>query len=306
MTVKSQCWWFLVSLAGLGGVFLWSNWTSLGEVAARWSNDPQYAQGYFVPGFALAVLWARRGQCPPRPWHGTGWGLVLVAAAVAVRLLGTHFFYEWLELISLIPCLAGCCLCLGGRRLLRWALPALGLVVCMLPLPYRLEAALSLPLRRVATLGSAFCLQLLGFPAVVEDNVILISDVRVGVVEACNGLGMIATLFALVATATYFVRRPRWEKAVVLASTLPIAVFANVVRITLAGALYQWTGAATTDEFYHDLAGWVMMPVALALVWLEFKLLSHLLIQVAAERDLGFGIVGVYRAPAMPAREPAS
>jgi exosortase len=227
----------------------------------------------------------------------------VAALGVALRLAGAHFFVEWVEAASFLVCLAGGCLCLGGGRLLRWASPAVGLLLFMVPLPYFLESALSVPLRRVSTAASAALLQVLGFPAVAEENVILIGEVRVGVVEACNGLGMIATLFALVVAAACFVRRPPWEKAVAVASTVPIALFANVVRITLTGVLYQAFGSEAGDAFFHDLAGWVMMPLALTLVWAEFQVLSRLFVEVPEQEcGLGFG----FPTPGLPAdRVPA-
>jgi len=34
------------------------------------------------------------------------------------------------------------------------------------------------------------------------------------------------------------------------------------------------------DKIAHDLAGWAMMPIALALVWLELRLWSWLFVEV--------------------------
>src|SRR5207253_3140166 len=129
----------LAALTGLGGLLLWSYWASFAEVMERWANDPQAAQGYLVPAFALAVLWARRGQFPGQPLRGSWWGVAVAALGVAIRLAGTRYYFEWLDVISLVPCLAGCCLCLGGWPLLRWAGPSLGLLALMMPLPYRVE-----------------------------------------------------------------------------------------------------------------------------------------------------------------------
>jgi hypothetical protein len=33
------------------------------------------------------------------------------------------------------------------------------------------------------------------------------------------------------------------------------------------------------DAVYHDLAGWLMMPFALAMLWIEGKIFSHLLVE---------------------------
>jgi hypothetical protein len=46
----------LVPLIVLGGSLLWTLWPVLGTMAGRWSGDPRYSHGYFVPIFALALL----------------------------------------------------------------------------------------------------------------------------------------------------------------------------------------------------------------------------------------------------------
>ncbi len=289
--------YWLGGLVGLGTVFVWSYWTTLAEVAERWANDPQAAQGFLIPVLAVAVLWARRGRFTGRPLRGSWWGVGVVALGLAVRLAGTRYYLEWLEVVSLVPCLAGCCLCLGGLPLLRGAGPSLGLVLLAVPLPYRVEAALSTPLRGVSTQASAFLLQTFGFPAVAEENIILVDEVHLGVVEACSGLGMLLTLFALTAALAFLCRRPRWEKAVVVLSAVPIALLANVARITLTGVLYELWGSGPADVFFHDLAGWVMMPVALGALWLEFKLLSHLFVEAETGPGLGFDFTGAAGQP---------
>ncbi|MCI0458954.1 MAG: exosortase/archaeosortase family protein [Gemmataceae bacterium] len=279
--MRSEQRYSLTLTIGLGALLLWCYWSSLAEVSERWANDPQYTQGFLIPGFALAVLWARRRQLPAGPQRGSWWAVPLVALGMGLRLVSTHYHLESLELLSLIPCVAGVCLAVGGWPLLRWAWPAVAFLVFMLPLPHRVEVALSNPLRRLATMVSAYLLQAMGFPTVAEENVILVDEVRIGVVEACSGLGMIMTLSALTLTVTFFCDRPRWEKVVIVLSAVPIALVANVLRITLTGVLYGLWDSTVADVFFHDLAGWVMMPVALGLLWLEFQILSRLFIEVA-------------------------
>ncbi|MCI0379610.1 MAG: exosortase/archaeosortase family protein [Gemmataceae bacterium] len=272
----------LLLALGLGLLLVWFYWTSMEEVVARWANDPQYAQGYFVVAFAVAVLWARRGRYPQQPLQGSWWAVPFVGLAVLLRLGGARFYVESIELVSILPCLIGCCLALGGWKLLRWASPAIFLLIFVLPLPHRIEHSLTNPLRRIATSASAYWLQTLGVPAVAEENIILVDDFTIGVVEACSGLGMIITLFALTFTAGILFKRPLWHKAVVILSAVPIAMLANVLRITLTGVLYEIWGGTAADVFFHDLAGWVMMPVALAILWFEFWILDNLFYEVEA------------------------
>src|SRR5205814_795409 len=133
-----------------------------GEMADRWSHDPQYSHGYLVPAFSLYLLWRQRRQLRALPGRASWWGAALVALGTGVRLAGTYVFLPWLDAVSLLPSLAGLCLLAGGWPALRCCWPAVAFLAFMLPLPYRFQTALAQPLQRVATLASVYLLETLG------------------------------------------------------------------------------------------------------------------------------------------------
>jgi exosortase len=293
----------LALLAGLLGVsLLWAHWTMLRSMAGRWATDARYSHGYLVPVFALVLLWLRRDLLAtgvPRP---SGWGLPLVAVGAALHLAGAYFYFEWLEAAALLPALAGACVVIGGRAALRWAGPAIGFLFFMLPLPYRVEVAMGGSLQRVATLASTYCMQTAGLPALAEGNIIVLDEVRIGVVEACSGLSMLFTFFAL-ATGLVLVIRRRWtDKVLIVLSAIPIAVVANVARITVTGILHETVGSRLANLVFHDLAGWLMMPLALGLLGAELLLLSHLLVEPDPDAPLPIPLTDEDRIPAHPGR----
>jgi exosortase len=270
-------------------------------MADRWSNDPQYSHGFLVPVFAAVVLWQRRDRRPKalRPAWG---GLAVLAAAVALRLLGAYLGVEALDAYSLLPALGGLCLLLGGWPALRWAWPAVAFLGFMMPLPFTLDMLLAHPLRRLATAASTYCLQTLGLPAVAEGNIIHIDAVRLGVVEACSGLGMLMTFFALATALALLLERRLADKLIIVASAVPIAVIANVARITLTGvAHYEWGPRA--GDLLHTWAGWFMMPLALALLWLELRFLDRLLLNEEPRAPLAIDFRGVARALPYPRKD---
>jgi exosortase len=146
----------------------------------------------------------------------------------------------------------------------------------MLPLPYRLEVSLAHPLQQLATTCSVFVLQTIGLAAVAEGNVIIMESARIGVVEACNGLGMLVTFFAV--SAALALMLTSWlEKAVVVASAIPVALVANVARIALAGLLAEWIGPEAADSFHNSYqAAFFSMLVGLGTLGLELWLLSRM------------------------------
>jgi exosortase len=269
----------LLLVFGLG--MLWAYAPTLAGMTERWSNDPQYSHGFLVPVFAGIVLWVRRAQYVDVEFKPSWWGLPWLLFAAVLRLVSAAFYLEWLDALSLLPALAGLCVLLGGKPALKWAWPAVGFLIFMMPAPYQLEVALAHPLQRVATDASTYLLQTFGVPAVAQGNIIHLDDVKLGVVEACSGLGMLVTFFAL-STAVALVLAHGWTDRIVLfLSAVPVALAANVVRITLTGLLYVTVGGAAARVVYHDLAGWLMMPLALALLWVELKLLANLFLAEA-------------------------
>src|SRR5262249_27512432 len=115
--------WTCAGLGVLAAALLWSYWTTLAGMASLWSRDPQYSHGYLVPLFAAVLLWHRRTLFAQVTLTINAWGLVLLAASIALRLLGVYFYYPWLDMVSLIPCLAGMAVLCGGWPALRWSWP---------------------------------------------------------------------------------------------------------------------------------------------------------------------------------------
>jgi exosortase/archaeosortase family protein len=117
----------------------------------------------------------------------------------------------------------------------------------------------------------------------------LTGGTQLGVVEACSGLRMLMLFFAICLGAAILLRRPLWEKIVIVISAIPIAVFSNVVRITLTAFLHEQVSAELADRVFHDLAGLLMMPLALLLLWGEMVLLGNLFLEPVSEGPLSLG-----------------
>lgn len=269
--------WAAVAL--IAAALVWCYWPTLATMSERWSHEPQYSHGFLVPVFALAVLMVRRPQELPA-CRASWWGVAVMAGATVLRYCAAELDNQTLDGLSMLAMLAGAVLLIGGWRVLAWTWPSIAFLGFMLPLPFAIEVALSHPLQRLATVISTFVLQTLGLPAFAEGNIITIDQIRLGVVEACSGLGMLMTFFALSTAMALIVRAPLGDRLVIVVSAIPIAVIANVLRITATGAAYHRFGddSAVAQAIMHDFAGWLMMPLALSLLWLELKYLSWLLV----------------------------
>jgi exosortase len=252
--------------------------TALTGLVTRWRTDPDYVHGFLVPLFSAFLLWHRREMLNNIQARGSLWGLPLLALAAAMRVASSYYYYDLLDPASLVPCLAGMVLFVGGWQVLYWAWPSIVFLAFMVPLPGFVAVQLGQPLQRLATVAGTFVIQTVGIPAVAEGNVILMSDSRIGVAEACNGLRNMMLFLAVCVAMSFVIRRTWIEKIIVVFSAAAIALVANLVRIAVTAVLHEIVSHEAATTLYHDLAGWFMMPLAVMLLWLELAYLRRVFV----------------------------
>ena len=263
----------LGSFAAAAG--LWAYWPTLQEIVTTWEREPDYSHGYLVVPVALAFLWLRRASFPGMGVGNFWLGMALLAVSLLVRAADALFFLRFLDGYSLLPWVSAVVAMLFGWPVLKWALPSIGFLFFMIPIPFSAETALSHPLQRIATKLSCAGLQLLGQPAFADGNVILLGSHELEVAQACSGLRLFMSVVALAYCYIVLVRRPAWEKALLVVMVAPIAIVSNSLRIVATGLLYQYASSDVGKRFAHDFAGWAMIPVAACLFGVVLWYLSN-------------------------------
>jgi len=243
-------------------VFVWAYWPTLAGLVSAWETEPDYSHGYLVVPLALFFLWARRDLYPTSGVSPGWFGLVLILASLALRWAGERYFISAFDGWSIILWVAGAVWLIGGPRLFAWCWPSVAFLFFMVPLPFRAESWFSLPLQQVATRISTFALQCLGQPALAEGNTILVGDFQLEVAQACSGLRVFMGIVALGFAFVVVTRQPWWQKALVLAGVVPIALLTNATRIVTTACLYRCVSSEAAMSFAHDLSGLLMVPVA--------------------------------------------
>ena len=266
----------LIQLAVLTTLLMFSYWPGLLSAKAAW-NNPQYSHGWIVPLFSVAILFWWRQPIRPVSLSAQAAGLGLLVASLAIRLFVARYRIITIDMYTFVPALAGVALLSGGWSMFRWAWAPIGFLIFMYPLPDEATRYLLGPLQTMATIVSTYAIQTLGVDAIREGNQIIVGKMHLGVVDACSGLRML-TIFIALSVAIVMLGDMEWyESLVILASAVPIALTVNAIRITLTGVMYT-IDPAIAEKIFHDWAGYFMMPLALALLYLLQKLLSMLLV----------------------------
>lgn len=279
-------------MAVLLAITVWSYGRLLGGLARGWSTNDDYSAGQLVPLVALFLVWRDRrilGECPLTPcW----WGVGLIVLSQAARICGLVFMFDSIERYSLLLAVAGLALLVSGWQVFRRSVWILLFLFLMMPLPGRVHNMIGGPLQRLATTGSVFLLEAFGTQVSQQGNVVILgANTPMAVAEACSGLRMLTAFIIVAAFIAYMVKRPRWQKGVLLVSSIPVAVMCNIIRIFLTAMIMLYVSVELGEKFFHDFAGLVMMPAAVCLIFGELWLMDRLIIPESVAEPKPTGIV---------------
>jgi len=266
-----------VAIAGLTALLIYSYGPGLLNAQSSWSN-PQYSHGWIVPLFSVALLFWWRRPVDAVATSARIAGLALLVASFVLRLAAARYRIVTIDMYTFVPALMGVFLLIGGWSMFRWAWAPIAFLIFMYPLPDEATRYLLGPLQTLATIVSTYALQTIGLDAFREGNQIVVGDMHLGVVDACSGLRMLTIFVALSVALVMLGDREWWENLAILASAIPIALIVNSIRITVTGLLYQVASSELAEMVFHDLAGWVMMPMALGMLFLLQQILARLVV----------------------------
>ena len=299
----------LILIALLTGMLVYSYFPALTMASVAWANA-QYAHGWIVPLFTVGLLfWWRQPVATPVPLSARAAGLLLLVASFALRLGVARFRIVTIDMYTFVPAVIGVFLLAGGWSTLRWAWAPLSFLIFMFPLPDEATRYLLGPLQTIATIVSTFALQTMGLEAYREGNQIILGEMHLGVVDACSGLRMLTIFCALAVGLVMVGRRSWWENAIILASAIPIALTVNSIRITITGLLFQVADSEFAERVFHDWAGMVMMPMAMAMLYFEQYLLSNIFLpeyEAPSVLSTADGPSTLAAGPMRPAPKPAA
>jgi exosortase len=242
------------------------------------------SHGFLVPVVVAWLVWNRRESlgAPAAPAWG---GLVLLSLGLVQYLVGVVAAEFFLQRTSMIPYLWGWTWALRGRATFATLFFPIAFLVFMVPPPVLVWKAISFPLQLAATRAAEMALTVAGISAVRAGNVIHLPTCSLEVADACSGLRslvMLLGLGAILAEGSLVPgRAPRSValRVVFFLSAIPVAVFVNAARVSLAAVTAARVGTFAVEGWLHELSGVGMFLVALLLLiswrstlgWIEAK-----------------------------------
>lgn len=265
--------WVLAAV-GLGVVFLGLGFFQTFQTLwTSWMNNDNYSHGFIILPVSAFLAFKARDELATIGARSTWWGVPLLVLGLLLQVIGTRgdvtIFQGW----AFVATVAGLVWVWFGTRIAwRLAFP-IGFLLFMVPALPIFMNVVSFRLKEVAASGSVQLAQLFGAPVVQRGMDLYFPSGTLTVENACSGMNSLISLMALGALFGYLGTGPIWRRGLLFLAAIPIAIAANVVRITSLCVAASVADTDTASGLFHDIGGVVLFGVALLLLSLTKRLL---------------------------------
>ena len=275
----------------IGGLFYYLFRNEIGGIVHRWLTDSSWSHGFLIPVFSLYFINQHKSEILKLQTRPNYLGLFFLICGIAFYPLNVvHLQYGYLKPIGMIATLGAIALFLGGWPLVKYTWLPVAFLVFAVPLPQRYYVSFTMPMRQLAASVATALLNLVSnLEATVSGVVIDVVykgqrlEPAINVAEACSGMRLLMAFLALGVAMAYLHYRPIWQRIALLATTIPIAVFCNIIRVTVTGFIYVLIHPKYTQGIYHDVLGMAMLPLAFGLYGFLAWFMSNLFIEETKE-----------------------
>jgi exosortase len=238
----------------------------------NWLNNSYYSHGFLVPLISGFFLWRRREAFARDKREPSNLGLLAVGVGLVGSLLAQVWQAYHLSALALVVLLAGLALYFLGERATRQIVFPLAFLIFMIPLPF--VNRLSPTLEAFTATTSASVVSLLGIPAVNHGSQIQLQNSSFVVGAACSGLNSVVALATLVVVFVYILDGSYRAKITLIVMAVPIALVANIVRVSSLLAIAHFFGAEVGMRYFHDYSSPVLFLLAFALLILGSRVVG--------------------------------
>jgi exosortase len=234
------------------------------DLVSDWYVDPNYGHGFLIIPVSAWLIWKKRAVLKTIPLETGKWGLPMTIASLALFILGTAGAEFFTTRVSMVGLLFGITLYMAGPRFVREIWFAFFFLLFMIPVPYIIYYAATFPLQLLGSKIAAGVLGVIGIPHLRQGNIIHLSNnYSLEVAEACSGLRSLVTLLALGALLSYLTLKTKWKALTLFFATIPIAIAANIFRITITAIGAYGISRKIAEDFLHELSGTIVFMFSL-------------------------------------------
>lgn len=239
-----------------------------------WLNHSNNSHGLLVPLISLYFMWKKKEKLKLVEIYNSNWGAAILAVSLALYVVSYAGHIAFISRAMIVFSLIGLVLFTLGKSVLYLLAFPLCYLLFMVPVPDSIISLVSFPLQLFATKISTFLIHALSIPAYCEGNIVYFAQTQLEVAEACSGIRSIMS-FTMLSFIFAYIMDKNWNKRILLVlSAIPLAFFANIVRVTGTGILAHFYGDQVARGFLHEFSGLAVFAFGFILLSLEYLLLN--------------------------------
>lgn len=238
---------------------------TLRDLISDWYGDSNYSHGFLVPVVSAYLLLSRRRELAAIPARPSNSGLLLMLGGIVLFLLGSAGAEYFTARVSFVLTLFGLVWYLFGNRVASVSWFAFFFLCFMIPIPSVIYYSIAFPLQVLVSKFTVGLLQILGMAIARQGNIIHLSDgLSLEVADACSGMRSVTALLALGAIYAYWSQKRLTAQILLFLSAVPMAVLANVVRVSVTALLAVSVTSDVSAEPLHSILGLSVFLISFA------------------------------------------
>jgi exosortase len=261
-----------VKTAIIAGLTYWFFYNQIYSIVHKWINEPSWSHGFLIPLFSLYFINQHKDELLSLKPRTNYLGLACLIFCILFFFANRNYIHiGYLNSLLIIFTIGSVVLFLGGWKLLKYTWLPIGYLFFAIPLPSYYYSKITIPMRIFAAQIAEALLNIIPELQATSSGVVIdviykgkALEPSLDVAEACSGMRLLMAFLALGVAMAYLHKRPVIHRIVLLMSTVPIAIFCNVVRVTVTCFIYLWN-AEYAKGIYHDMLGMLMLPLAFGL-----------------------------------------
>ncbi|MFC1667454.1 exosortase/archaeosortase family protein [Candidatus Omnitrophota bacterium] len=246
-------------------IWMWGRW---------FAEESYYSHGILMPLVTIFLILFKKDELKNLKPIPNKIGILLILIGAMIYLISAWMRVYFTSGLSLILLILGLVLYFLGKVYLRKLLYPILFLLFMVPMPMVLVANLTVKLKLFATQCATAVLNKIGIFAVRDGSIIRTMHSYMMVEAPCSGLRSLISLLALGALIAYFMKTSVVKKWILVFLSMPIAICANVFRVSLLTAVNEIYGKEFAMGWFHDFSGFLLFFVALIGLMVTKKLVE--------------------------------
>ncbi len=245
-------------------VFLTGFFPAIADLVKKWSASEDYTHAFFSVPIVAFMVWRERERFFVTGKPSSYIGLAGLVFSIPLYIISLKLQIPTITSLTMVMAIISILIFLGGVSVLKHLAIPIVLLILLIPIPNQIYSAMTIPLQLKVSQISKAIIQIFGIPVLRTGNILSIPGKTFEIVEACSGMRSLIMLATLSLIFSYFMLQRGSLKIVLLASSIPIAIAVNIIRVLSLVFAYHWYRLDLSEGASHTILGLGVFCIALA------------------------------------------